>query len=96
MLFVINCKDKVGALDVRMANRPDHVEYLNGLGKKLKLAGPYVDDNDQPIGSMVVIEADNRQEIEALANQDPYAKAGLFESVEITPWKWVFNNPESA
>lgn len=96
MLFVINCKDKTGALDVRMANRPDHVEYLNGLGDKLKLAGPYVDSNDQPIGSMVVIEADNHQEVEALATQDPYAKAGLFETVEITPWKWVFKNPEGS
>ena len=31
----------------------------------------------------------------ALAAQDPYAKAGLFETVEIKPYNWVFNNPEA-
>ena len=31
---------------------------------------------------------------EAIASGDPYAEAGLFESVEIHPWNWVFNAPE--
>ncbi|TJX41862.1 MAG: hypothetical protein E5W21_24815, partial [Mesorhizobium sp.] len=30
---------------------------------------------------------------QALSAADPYAKAGLFESVEIRPWNWVFNKP---
>ncbi len=29
----------------------------------------------------------------ALSAADPYAKAGLFESVEIRPWNWTFNKP---
>ena len=31
-----------------------------------------------------------------MAENDPYAKAGLFASVEIRPWKWLIKNPETA
>jgi uncharacterized protein YciI len=30
-----------------------------------------------------------------MAENDPYAKAGLFASVEIKPWKWLIKNPEA-
>ena len=30
-----------------------------------------------------------------MAENDPYAKAGLFETVEVKAWNWVFNNPEA-
>ena len=96
MLFVINCKDKEGALDVRMANRPDHLQFLNDLGDQVKAGGPYTDDIGALTGSMIVIEADDRKEAEAIAARDPYARAGLFETVDITPWKWVIKNPEGS
>ena len=32
----------------------------------------------------------------AIAAADPYAKAGLFATVDIQPWNWVFNNPANA
>ncbi len=94
MLFAVICKDKDGALDVRMASRPDHLAFLEGLGNQLKAAGPLTDDNGSPIGSLVIIDAENRREVEAIAEKDPYAEAGLFDSVEITAWKWLINNPE--
>ena len=31
----------------------------------------------------------------AFADADPYAKAGLFESVEVQAYNWVFNKPEA-
>ncbi len=46
-------------------------------------------------GSLVVIEASNRDEILAISQEDPYARAGLFESVEIRPWNWAIKNPEA-
>ena len=47
----------------------------------------------KPNGSLVVIEAGDRQEASAILAKDPYAMAGLFESFEIRPWNWTFNNP---
>jgi uncharacterized protein len=95
MLFAIICTDKPDSLAVRQANRPDHIAFLEGLGDKLKAAGPFLDDAGNPHGSLVIIEADSRAEAEAAAALDPYAKAGLFAHVEVRPWKWTMKNPES-
>ena len=40
-------------------------------------------------GSMLVIDVPDRQTAEALATNDPYAKAGLFQSTDIRAWKWL-------
>ena len=95
MLFVWLCTDKPGSLDLRMKSRPEHVAYLESLGNKLKAAGPFTDDAGSPIGSMVIVEAADRAEATAMAKADPYAKAGLFGSVEIKAWKWGLKNPEA-
>ncbi|GAA0786144.1 YciI family protein [Roseibium denhamense] len=95
MLYALICTDKAGALQTRLDNRPAHLEFLNGLGDALKAGGPFTDDEGNMTGSMLVIEASNRDEILAISQEDPYAKADLFESVEIRPWKWVVKNPEA-
>ncbi len=94
MLYALICTDKAKSVDLRMSVRPDHVAFLQGLGDTLKAAGPFLNDEGSPIGSLVVIEAGTKQEAEAIAVEDPYAKAGLFETVEITQWNWILKNPE--
>lgn len=97
MIFALICKDKPGSLELRLASRPAHLEYLNGLNDRgvLKFAGPLLGDDGKPAGSLVAIEAADRAAAEAIAAADPYAEAGLFASVEIHPWNWVFNAPET-
>ena len=95
MLFVVLCEDKPGALDVRMENRPKHVEFLKGLGATLKLAGPFLGVDDKPVGSMLVLEADSAEKAAEIAGGDPYALAGLFESVQVRRWNWTINNPDA-
>ena len=98
MLFAFLCKDKPDHLPVRLATRPDHVAFLTDLNAKgtLKFAGPFLDEAGKPNGSLVVVEAADRQAAAAISAADPYAKAGLFAEVDIKPWTWVFNNPASA
>lgn len=96
MLFALICTDKPSSLDIRKNNRPDHLAFLEKLGGNLKAAGPFVDDEGNPTGSLVVINADDKAAAAAIAAQDPYAIAGLFSSVEIKPWKWLIKNPENA
>jgi uncharacterized protein len=95
MLFALLCTDKPASLDLRLASRPEHVAWLNGLGETVALAGPFTDDAGSPIGSLVVIEAADRAGAEAIAKADPYAKAGLFASVDIRAWKWTIKNPKA-
>ena len=95
MLFALLCTDKPNSLDLRMSVRPDHLKYLESLGAALKAAGPFTSDEGSPIGSLVIIEAENRAAAQAMAENDPYARAGLFAAVEIRPWKWLIKNPEA-
>ena len=89
MLYIIHCFDKQGSLQVRMDNRPAHVEYLKSFGDKLQAAGPTLDAAENMNGSLVILELDSLAEAQTFAAGDPYAKAGLFESVSIQPWKKV-------
>ena len=95
MLFALLCTDTPNSLDLRMSVRPDHLKYLESLGTALKAAGPFTSDEGQPTGSLVIIEAADRAAAQAMAANDPYAKAGLFAAVEIKPWKWLIKNPET-
>ena len=95
MLFALICTDQPASLGLRMSVRPDHLKYLESLGAAVRLAGPFTDDNGQPIGSLVIIEAADRAAAAAMAEADPYARAGLFVSVDIRPWKWTLKNPEA-
>ncbi|WP_186399896.1 YciI-like protein [Stappia sp. P2PMeth1] len=95
MLYALICTDKPDALQTRLDNRADHLAFLKAMGDKLKAAGPFLNDDGGMTGSLVVIEAANRDEALAVASEDPYARAGLFESVEIRPWNWVIKNPEA-
>ena len=97
MIFALICKDKPGKLELRLATRPAHVDYLTALNAagRLKFAGPLLGDDGKPLGSLVAVEADDRAGAQDIAANDPYARADLFESVEIHPWNWVFNAPEA-
>ncbi len=96
MLYAFICTDKPQeGLELRKQNRREHLEYLKQLGDKMKLAGPFMnEDGTEPRGSLVVVEADSLEQAQEIARNDPYAKAGVFEKVEIRPWKWLFGAPQ--
>lgn len=94
MLFALMCTDRAGALDIRMSTRPDHLAFLESLGDDLMFAGPFLGPDDKPSGSLVVVRAPDLAAAEAIAKADPYARAGLFQSVEIKPWRWALKVPE--
>lgn len=95
MLFALICQDKPSHLELRLTQRPDHLEYLASLGTALKAAGPFLDEQEKPCGSMIIVEAENLQAAQTIADHDPYARAGLFAAVDIRPWKWLIKNPEN-
>lgn len=88
MLVCLMAHDKAGALEVRMENRPAHVDYLKSTDN-VHLAGPLIDAEGGMCGSMIVLDVPDMAAAEAWAANDPYAKAGLFERVTLTEWKKV-------
>lgn len=87
MLYALICTDKPGHLDIRKANRDAHVAYLKST--PVTHAGPFLSEAGEMIGSLVIIEAEDRAGAEAWAANDPYAKADLFEKVRIEAWNKV-------
>lgn len=90
MLFVIYCLDKPGAQQVRLDTRPAHVAYLKDQGPRVVMGGPMTtEDGGAMTGSMLVVDVETYAEAEAFSRNDPYALAGLFDTVSIRPWKKV-------
>jgi uncharacterized protein YciI len=92
MLFAITNLDKPDSLALRAATREIHLGYLDSIVGQLVLAGPMLNAENQPIGSLLVVEAENEAAAAAFAAADPYAKAGLFESVTIRPYRLVYKD----
>jgi uncharacterized protein len=84
-LFAISCIDKPGSLSLRMATREAHLAYANGGQVKVsvKMGGPYLDDRGNMAGSLLIVEAADRTAVEEFSRDDPYVKAGLFQTVDI-------------
>ncbi len=88
MLIAIICIDKPGALEIRKANRDAHLAHIKGADGAIVQAGPFLDAEGEMCGSLLIYDGDLAG-AEAWAAADPYAAAGLFQSVEIRPWKKV-------
>ncbi|KUJ78018.1 hypothetical protein AVO45_08605 [Ruegeria marisrubri] len=87
MLIALIARDKEGALQTRLDNRATHLAYIEETGV-VSQAGPLL-DGDQMIGSLVILDVEDMAAAQRWADNDPYAKAGLFQSVELIPWKKV-------
>ena len=96
MLFYILCTDKPDHHYLTAATRSDHLRYLEQLVTqgRLIVAGPIPSQpsNDPTVpveGSLIIAEFTNATEAKHWAENDPYAVAGLFESVSIKPYRKV-------
>ena len=69
-------------------NREAHLAYLKETGV-VSQAGPLLDEAGGMIGSLVVLDVADMAAARDWAANDPYAKAGLFASVDLIAWKKV-------
>ena len=88
MRFALVCRDKPGHLQTRLDARAAHLEHIRTTGV-VEMAGPFLSPEGEMNGSLVVLEVESLAAAEAWAKADPYAQAGLFESVAISAWKKV-------
>ena len=86
-LFALICRDAPGALETRLAVRPQHLEWLSHRAGVL-VGGPLI-ENGQPCGSLLIVEGESIDEVRDWAAHDPYAEAGVFGSVEVVEWRKV-------
>jgi uncharacterized protein YciI len=88
MPYVIIAKDKGNALELRTALRGQHLEYLKGFEGRLLAGGALTDDDGSGgYGTVFILDTEDRAEAEAFARNDPFAKGGLFDMVQVTRWR---------
>jgi uncharacterized protein len=88
MRYALICIDKPNALQTRVENRAAHLAYIQATGV-VEQAGPFIDAAGQMCGSLLILNVETRAAADAWAAADPYAKAGLFQSVMVQEWKRV-------
>lgn len=98
MYFVVFGTDRPGSAAVRAQNRPAHQAHLREHAHPVKVlhGGPTLtDDGEAMNGTMLVIEADSLEAVQAFLADDPYSRAGLFESLLVRPWRWGLGTPQA-
>lgn len=98
MLYAILGFDNKNSLEKRKLARPQHLQRLQALhdAQRLLTAGPNpAIDNEDPgeagfTGSLIIAEFDSQQAAQDWADADPYVSAGVYERVQVKPYKKVF------
>ncbi|WP_371170194.1 YciI family protein [Aliiroseovarius sp. 2305UL8-7] len=88
MLVALICTDKPGAIEIRKANREAHLDHIKSSGVVMQ-AGPFLDTDGMMCGSLLILDVEDMAAAQSWANNDPYAKAGLFENVRLEQWNKV-------
>ncbi|HMB59769.1 MAG TPA: YciI family protein [Xanthomonadales bacterium] len=97
MWYVIYSNDRENSLPLRASARSAHLARVQELLEqgRLLVAGPRpaIDAEDPGpagfLGSLIVARFSSLEEAEAWADADPYVAAGVYESVEVTPFKRI-------
>ncbi len=96
MPYAILTRDKPGRGHLRAENRAEHVAWLDTKKDNMRAAGALIDDDGTGgHGGVLIIDTDDRAAAEAFIAEDPFTKAGLFESVTVTRWRKAFFNFEN-
>ena len=91
MQFVLIAWDGTdsNALERRMKVREEHLKKIEVLKEKGEFiaGGAILDDEGKMTGSMIVYEFPDRQALDECLNDEPYFTKGVWEKVEIRPFR---------
>ena len=79
--------DDKDALKRRMKARPDHIavsERERAAGHHL-FAAAVVNSDDQMTGSMIFVQYDTREDLDAWLAEEPYVTGGVWTSIQLSP-----------
>ncbi len=88
--FIVHALDAPGKAEVRAANRPAHRARLRSHDHPLivRIGGPMLNDSGEMCGTALIIEADDKHIVSEFLDGDPYAKAGVYQQIDIHPFAW--------
>lgn len=90
-LYALIAHDRPG-LEHRRDNRPAHLEHMAKLDAagRLRYGGPLLNDNQDMVGSLIILEADSLDDAKATYAKDPYVIHNVFDRYDVVETKPVF------
>jgi len=97
LLYILYNEDRPDGLAIREATREAHLAYLDRHKDKVVLGGGLLsEDGATRLGSVFIINVPSRKAAEAFSADEPFRKAGLFQTVKITRMRRGQWHPEVA
>ena len=94
MQYIITAYDGEGMLAKRLEVRPRHMENLANVKGKILCAGGLLTEEGQMKGSVLVMDFEIREDLDAYLASEPYLQAKVWEKVEIERMNVVTLNGE--
>ena len=97
MLYIIYQEDRADGAAIRAAQREAHYAYLEQHRDILVLGGALLaEDGATRTGSTLIINVPDFAAAQAFSENEPFRKAGLFSSVQVSRMRRGQWNPEAA
>ena len=83
MQFIVRAYDGKGKLPKRMEVRPRHFENMERMKGHVACAGGILDEEGKMIGSLLVMEFENREQLDEYLASEPYVVEHVWERIEV-------------
>ena len=94
MQFVITAYDGAGMLEKRMEVRPLHLEGMERLKSHLIAAGGLLDEEGKLKGSVLIMEFQSREEVDAYLASEIYVTEHVWEKITVERMNVVYAHGE--
>ena len=94
MQYVLTAYDGVDKLEERMRVRPQHLENMARIDGKVVCAGGLLDDDGKMKGSVLILDFDSREKLDAYLACEPYITESVWEKVTVERMNVVLVNGE--
>ena len=94
MQYFITAYDGADMLEKRMAVRPRHLENMSKVNGKVLCAGGILDEAGKMKGSVLIIDFDGKDQLDAYLKTEPYIIENVWERVTVEPMNVVLLNGE--
>lgn len=82
MPFLALCLDRLDGAELRRRIRAEHLAYMIRHRGRVVFGGPLQeDDGSRAVGSVMVLDFPDRSQVRQFLDEEPYGRAGLFETV---------------
>lgn len=83
MQFIIKAYDGEGMLSKRMEARPRHLEGIERIREHVICAGGLLDDEGRMKGSVLIMDFENREQLDEYLANEPYVQEHVWAKTEV-------------